>query len=386
MLKPIRQKFTALLLLFFFAACTKESDLSPGDHASPASRENGGSGTAPQPGVLTAGEWNDLHHWGFWLDLMQDANFKAIPAYWSFYNYRRIAVEVRDLHQAPLANVAVELKRGGNILFAARTNHLGVAELWADLFQVNGVGAYSDLQIVLNQGALLLDTVIPYSQGINTAVLPALAPTERAELAFVVDATGSMSDEINYLKSELVDVIARVSTAHAQLSIATGAVFYRDEGDEYVTRLSDFSLRINTTMGFINNQSAGGGGDWPEAVHTALDVAVNQMQWSTDCKVRILFLVLDAPPHYRTDVISSLQASVRTAARKGIQIIPISASGSDKQTEFLMRFMAMTTNGTYVFLTDDSGVGDPHLVPTVGPYQVEFLNDLLVRLLNAQLQ
>ena len=35
------------------------------------------------------------------------------------------------------------------------------------------------------------------------------------------------------------------------------------------------------------------------------------------------------------------------------------------------------------FVTDDSGIGNDHLEPTVGEYEVELLNDLLVRLINA---
>ena len=45
-----------------------------------------------------------------------------------------------------------------------------------------------------------------------------------------------------------------------------------------------------------------------------------------------------------------------------------------------MRTLALTTNGTYVFLTDDSGVGGSHIKPTTDSYDVEKLNDLLVRL------
>jgi hypothetical protein len=47
-----------------------------------------------------------------------------------------------------------------------------------------------------------------------------------------------------------------------------------------------------------------------------------------------------------------------------------------------MRFFAIATNGTYVFVTDHSGVGNPHLEPSVGEYTVEKLNDLMVRLIN----
>jgi hypothetical protein len=45
-----------------------------------------------------------------------------------------------------------------------------------------------------------------------------------------------------------------------------------------------------------------------------------------------------------------------------------------------MRSFALLTNGTYVFITDHSGIGNSHLVPTIGDYEVEKLNDLLVRL------
>ena len=383
-MKPVlRHCFAALLLSLFFVGCTKEEGM-PSDPSGSASGNKEGS---KQPaGVLTAGEWNDLENWGFWLDLMQQAAYQEHLTHWSFYNRRRIAVEVRDPHQNPLANVEVTLKRAGTTLFTARTNHKGVAELWADLFQADGQGSHADLQIDLQQGARVLDSVIPYHQGVNTVILPALAAPERAELAFVVDATGSMSDEIRYLQAELLNVITRVRNANMQTDIQTAAVFYRDEQDEYLTRHSDFSSDVHTTLNFIRAQQADGGGDWPEAVHSALEVAVQQLQWSTNCKTRILFLVLDAPPHHQPDVISSLHAQTLLAAEKGIQIIPIAASGIDKSTEFLLRFLAQSTNGTYVFLTDDSGVGDPHLTPSVGPYQVEFLNDLLVRLINEQLQ
>ena len=43
---------------------------------------------------------------------------------------------------------------------------------------------------------------------------------------------------------------------------------------------------------------ARGGGDWPESVNEALDVAVNKLRWTAGGDVRrIVFLVGDAPPH-----------------------------------------------------------------------------------------
>ena len=80
---------------------------------------------------------------------------------------------------------------------------------------------------------------------------------ERVELSFIVDATGSMADELEFLKNDLADVIQRVENGNPALKIYTSSVFYRDEGDEYVTRKSEFSDNKNTTVDFIQNQVAG---------------------------------------------------------------------------------------------------------------------------------
>jgi hypothetical protein len=224
--------------------------------------------------------------------------------------------------------------------------------------------------------------VKPWKDGINKAVLSPTNLDNKIEISFVVDATGSMGDELEYLKTELLDVISRIKNANPNSSILTSSVFYRDEGDDYVTKISNFTTDNSATVNFIKNQSAGGSGDFPEAVHSALSKAVNELQWSTKAKTRILFLVLDAPPHHDNSVISDIQTSILKAAEKGIKIIPITASGIDKGTEFLMRFLALGTNGTYVFLTDHSGIGNSHLEATVGQYEVEFLNNLMVRLIN----
>ncbi|MBK7407909.1 MAG: T9SS type A sorting domain-containing protein [Saprospirales bacterium] len=90
-------------------------------------------------------------------------------------------------------------------------------------------------------------------------------------------------------------------------------------------------------------------------------------------------MVLDAL-HQTPENIERLQKAAYAAAQKGIKLIPVTGSGIDKSTEYLMRSLALCTNGTYVFLTDHSGIGNPHIEPTTDSYEVEKLNDLLVRL------
>ena len=109
---------------------------------------------------------------------------------------------------------------------------------------------------------------------------------------------------------------------------------------------------------------------------------LKDLSWDSSARTRLAFLILDAPAHHETDVIRSLQQSVQACAQRGIRLIPVSASGVDKNTEFMLRFYAIVTGGTYVFLTNDSGVGLPHIQATVGDYEVEQLNSLIIRLIN----
>ena len=221
-----------------------------------------------------------------------------------------------------------------------------------------------------------------YYTGINEVILATDAENIlMADVLFAVDATGSMGDEIQYLKSELLDVLDRAKDINATLNLRVGSVFYRDENDEYLTRVSPFSADLEETLQFIGEQQANGGGDYEEAVHTALNTAITQLSWSDNARARLIFLLLDAPPHHTDAIVSDLHDIIRDAAAKGIKIIPISASGVNKDTEFLFRFFATATNGTYVFITNDSGIGGDHIEATVGEYEVELLNDLIVRLI-----
>ncbi len=372
----------SIFVISFLFACKKESNELSSGGIMTSGEGSGQGGNLPKPGLITAGEWNDLTHWGYWDSIITKNNYKDLPAYWSIFNNNRIAVKIVSQDSTPAIDAIVQLKRNGSTIYSARTDNKGNAELWVDLFQKNSDIDYSKLSLDINEGTLVLSNVKPFKDGINKVVLSSNNYDNNIELAFVVDATGSMGDELEYLKSELVDVITRVKLANPNSTIFTSSVFYRDAEDNYVTRISNFTSDYTTTTNFIKNQSADGGGDFPEAVHSALDKAVNELQWSSKAKTKIMFLVLDAPPHHEIEVISSIQNSVQKAAEKGIKIIPITASGIDKETEFLMRFLSMSTNGTYVFITNHSGIGNNHLEATVGAYEVEYLNNLMVRLIN----
>lgn len=369
--------FIAALLL---SACARPDDGMHDDY-SMHSKESKGSqgGIQPQGGLVTAGEWNDLDNWAFYQKTLMKEPFKGFPDDWQMYTNHRIAVAITAKNK-PAANATVTLFRNDTPIWTAKTDNLGRAELWVGAFQKEKELNTALLRLKVNEQWVSTAT-ISETQENRIALDEALpSPTNLVQIAFMVDATGSMGDELEFLKMDLKKVINEVQKTNTQLKISTATVFYRDEGDEYVVKHSPFTEDINQTTEFISLQRADGGGDFPEAVDKAL-VQLNQLQWQPQARTRIAFLVLDAPPHNKPAVINSIQYSVKTAAASGIKLIPIVASGIDKTTEFLMRFIAMYTNGTYVFITDHSGIGNKHLEPSVGEYQVEKLSDLMVRLI-----
>lgn len=380
------------LTLFFIAfSCEKMNensiseetftdDISLSSDSRAASGGGSDSGNGGQPGLVTAAEWNDLSNWTFWNELVNGQEFAKMQDYWSIYTNNRIAVSLEN-SGVPVIDAKVELLRNNAVIWTAKTDNLGFAEFLVSPYQKEENLNLNDFELKVN-GTTTSQQVKLFKDGVNTFnYTTSVTNLNAVDISFIVDATGSMGDELEFLKADLQNVIEKVENENSSLSISTSSVFYRDEGDTYVTKKSDFTTSLDETIAFIGKQNASGGGDFPEAVHSALQVAINDLQWSTNAKTRIAFLLLDAPPHYENAVIQNIQSNVKKAAEKGIKLIPITASGIDKETEFLMRKMAVLTNGTYVFITNDSGIGNNHIEASVGEYQVEKLNDLLVRLI-----
>ena len=345
--------------------------------------ETSGNGAETTEGLITAGEWNDLEEWDFWKAILQREEFEPNDR-WVISTSNRLSVVVLT-GTTPMVDVEVEVRQAGLSGFTrgwkARTDNSGKAELWIDPFSNAATPNLSDFVYVVD--GTEFGQVLNYESGVVTLTAPLSSSTSslKVDLSFIVDATSSMADELEFIKDDLEDVIRRVESNNRALEIRTSTVFYRDEGDEYLVRGSEFTEDLDETLAFIDRQSAGGGGDFPEAVHTGLERSISNMRWSEEARTRIAFLILDAPPHDDLSVISSISLQIRKAAEKGIKLIPITASGIDKNTELLMRQMAILTNGTYVFITNDSGIGNDHLEASVGDYEVEFLNDLMVRLI-----
>ncbi len=328
--------------------------------------------------LLTAGEINDFSKWELWKDLTNN-DLETYQTTWNINPQQRYSVQILDTNQKPVVDATVNLiNKNGTKLWSARTENTGKAELWildADTIDVS-------IKVIYNNQEFTFENPTLFENGLNryTLNVPTNFPLN-VDVAFIVDATGSMDDEINYLRAELYSIMNTVKRSLNDKELNLATVFYRDETDDYITKKSEFSDNINNSIDFIKDNGADGGGDFPEAVDQGLSAAIDSLKWSQDALCRVAFLILDAPPHEDQKVLDELDRLIKKSAQKGIRLVPVTCSGIDKSTEYLMRSFALLTNGTYVFLTDDSGIGDSHIKPSTDDYDVELLNDLLLRLL-----
>lgn len=339
------------------------------------------NGVKPQSGLLTGGEWNDNDHWEDWQALYKShTEWNSYQTAWENKTLHRLAVTVTTDGKTPLEGAKVS---GNGCLNSAVTDNKGRAFLFFD-----GETAPYEIEVSCGNESCTaeVDWVDPAGDqtcGITLEKAKS-AVGGKLDLMIMCDTTGSMSDELNYLKAELEDIVNTIRSENGNIKTRVSVNFYRDTTDEYEVRSYPFSDDIDKVNEAIREQEADGGGDFPEAVHSALENAINGHDWDEDA-VKIMFLVLDAPPHDDPQIIDSVQQSILKASEMGIRIIPIASSGIDKSTEYLLRTMAFTTGGTYTFLTNDSGVGNGHIEPTVGAFNVEKLNDMMVRIVNSYL-
>jgi hypothetical protein len=350
--------------------------MSPSPAAAPAAAE---AALRREPGVLTAGMLDDFSRQGW----REYARFLAEHETNEWSLDPRDVLEVRiTAGGRPLRDHPVTVDQGGRH-YRLRTLPDGTLRIFPSLqhrlddgpFFVTPAGG-EPRRLVLSPG-LRRRGMIHFDQ--RRAAVDEGAPV--LDIGLMIDATGSMSDEMTYLQAELRDIVERVRPRGSPLRVRITTVYYRDRGDEFVTRVHPFDNDVDATVAFLGATRADGGGDYPEEMNAALHEMMAQ-EWSEGSAARMLFVVADAPPHPYPDAQYTWHDALGDANRRGIAIFPVAASGVDRETEALMRGMAVVTGGKYIFLTDHSGVGNPHLTPQQ-EFAVHRLNDLMVREIQA---
>ena len=202
------------------------------------------------------------------------------------------------------------------------------------------------------------------------------------DVALLIDATGSMGDEIAYLQTEFEALSSQIETLYPNAEQRWALVLYRDVDDDYLVKTEPFTHDLDAFRATLMQQGADGGHDIPEASEEGLAAAM-ELEWRGGDTSRLMFWVTDAPHHEQDG--PAVAAAIRQAVERDVHIYPVAASGVDELAEYTMRAAAQLTLGRYLFLTDDSGVGNSHKEPSIPCYFVTRLDHAILRMIDIEM-
>lgn len=148
---------------------------------------------------------------------------------------------------------------------------------------------------------------IIYSKGPETIIddirglLEDIKDKDNLDLVFAIDATGSMKNDIDKLKTDMQPLLQELFGETPGTRV--GLLFYRDYGDTFkymdlpvkvfpfTSNYTSFSKNLNSIRIYGKE-----GGDIPEAVYEAMYASCEFYSWRTTAQKKII-LIGDAEPH-----------------------------------------------------------------------------------------
>lgn len=359
----------------------KESTDASGSGGEMATTDDGtGAGTETdiQAGTLTSGDYDDLINPALYSEyinsVLQGAeDFAEFPI---LDVTNAIKVSVVDMDDEPFGGATISVQSGDNS-FTLTSPNSGWVQLYPTL---DGLSDTVDITVSYGSKSVTKALVISElddQRMVDFKIEDFVDPPSMLDLMVVIDTTGSMGDELAYLKVELASILNELAVSLGGVDLNLGLVMYRDDGDTYVTRTFDLSSDVDQILDDLADQNYDGGGDYPEAMERGIEAALQQ-QWRGQAS-KMMLLVADAPPH-DNKLLTAWEFGLQARAQQ-IHIIPVAASGVALKAEFLMRGLAALTHSRYLFLTDDSGVGGSHEEPTADCYVVTRLDSNIRRVI-----
>ena len=154
---------------------------------------------------------------------------------------------------------------------------------------------------ILNSLSFIYESVIKFEiqtkeRLISIIIVINVESKTSLDMLFIMDLTGSMEPYINETKTNLIDIMDKIIDQSPGIDINLGFIGYRDipaeGGGEYID--IDFTQNHNHLREQINNVYADLGGDLPEDVAWAFEMALNKT-WKSNAK--FIVFVADAPGH-----------------------------------------------------------------------------------------
>ena len=342
-----------------------------------------GAVAVPEPAPaanVRAGEWDDNANYRDYVRWLQETP----PGIARLDVANRQFLVVEDAAGKPVPNCKIAIT-GGQRTVSLVTPASGRALLFPRAMGLDGeaLAAIATCGQSATQATVRTDRIDGVTE-LRLATARMLPARRTVDLAFVLDTTGSMGEEIEAVKSTIRTVAAKLGSD--QTDVRIGLVEYKDRGDAEVTHAYPFSSDLAAFSRSVARLTAGGGGDYPEDMQAGLSLALDQLQWRPDATARIVVVIGDAPPHLDYQDERDYADAARRAAARGIKLYTVAASGMDATGQIVMRQMAQFTGASNLFVLrggagpQSVGGGDPQSScgGTQGQYASGNLDQLIV--------
>ncbi len=342
-----------------------------------------------QSEFLAAIEWSDLDNWDAWLKLKEDPEIAQLmenQGYDSLIS-ERFTVYVTSELGVPVSGEGVQLFYQEKFLWQAVTNNRGVVELFAPSSE-EGYLQDRFTCFLPDQDYL---KVIPYKGGTHHIMLDSISTSPQIiDIAWVMDISGFMANELRWVKTKFPEVIRRVQRQSPETSIRIGTVSHQIQKGVHMSSISPLSLNnAQGVLDVINDQDIIGEEASPEALNGLLTDSLYMLNWGATLdnhgywqetnSSKIIFLLADVSSDYKH--VGANIKLIKLAAARGIQIVPIIPYGASRETELFMRYAAIATNGRCLFMQEDTVLNQEAPVQSFEPYSPEYLQDLLIRII-----
>ncbi|MEM7349002.1 MAG: vWA domain-containing protein, partial [Chloroflexota bacterium] len=288
------------------AEAASEESVASADTSSTTTEEapeEAAPAAVPQTDPLRAGEVDDNETWADYLQYRQ--SYHGAPIHDRDISERYI-IAVNDESGTPVLGAQVNIfaeqngqavqvygartYANGQVLFHPQTLGLNLNNVQTFKIQAykNNAVAQSTLNRTSQQSTTPEQLTLEYD---------AQQQPLKLDVLFLIDATGSMADEIEKIQTTMSSVADRIDTLSGQADTRYGMVTYRDRGESFVSNTYNFTADLSGFQQTLNSVFADGGGDYPEALSQGLHQAVQQVDWRGKDTIQLIFLVADAPPH-----------------------------------------------------------------------------------------
>jgi hypothetical protein len=201
-----------------------------------------------------------------------------------------------------------------------------------------------------------------FTQGAVAVETAVVTPTNRIEdqpvanninMVLLIDATGSMAEELNSLKAGLDTIANQINSLPESTMLRFGLVVYGDRGKAESFQIFNLTDNWNQFSESVLSITAVGGGDYAENLNEGLYQAVTNMNWQADATTKLIVLLGDAPPHSNDPASIPYLESAGLAQAQNISLFTIGSDGLNAQGEEIYQQIAQIGNGRYIFLTNE---------------------------------